>query len=567
MKQAHFKRALPLAMALALAACGGGGGGDAPTGGTSHPSGASAVSSGAISAFGSVFINGHEFATGSARVVDDDTDDTAGTASALEVGEVVDVEPASSSTGAAPVAQWLHIHPLARGYVDASDTAAHTLTVMGQVVSLDSGTLYSDHRACVGAATNPCTAVTDASGLAATAAGTPGSYVTVDGYLFGSTAGAAQIVATLVSVRDVPTAFPAAFKAEGVVGATTVAGASAGVTIGGLAVDLDHATCRVDGHSTACAGAFAAGEVVSVFAATAPALPATAFSPTVAIERRHLPVQTAGQVVEFDGRVSASTPASGGSAATFVVRGVTVDTSQLPAGTSLPAVGDMVRVTGTVSADGLSVTATSIRITHAARSVSYAFAGDVTAVAAGTVSGTFDVTVLGQTIVVSDQTRLSDRQSRRWEDDDPQSNPFNITTFQAYLAASASQHVAVKAAKDSSGVLQALSFSIWPASTSSEVAGPVDATPAPVAASASAPGTFSVDGVAVSAAASAIHFAHRGLSAISAGDEVIASNTFSSDVLDVAATQSLSNFVVDFGPGHVGGDDVPLFGGGEVPLY
>ncbi|HEY8977542.1 MAG TPA: DUF5666 domain-containing protein, partial [Burkholderiaceae bacterium] len=480
MTAAPFMRALPFAVALALAACGGGGGGtDTSNNGTSSPSSAdTAVSSGAISAFGSVFVNGHEFATGSARVMDDDTGDTAGRVSELEVGQVVDVEPSSSSTTAAPVAQWLHVHPLVRGYVDASDTTAGTITVMGQVVSLDSGTLFSDHRACVAATTNACTAVTDASGLVATTGGTPGTYATVDGYLFSSTAGSAQIVATLVSVRDVPTSYPAAFKAEGVVGATTVGGATAGVTIGGLAVDLDHATCRVDGKPVACATAFAAGEVVSVFSATAPALPATAFNATVAIERRHLPVQTAGQAVEFDGRVSASTPASGTMAATFVVRGVTVDTSQMPAGTSLPAVGDMVRVAGTVSADGLSVVATSIKITHAARSVSYALSGDVTAVAAGTVSGTFNVTVLGQTIVVSDQTRLSDRQTWQWMDDDPQSNPFNIATFQTYLAASASQHVAVKAAKDSSGVLQALSFAIWPASTFSEVAGPVDATPA-----------------------------------------------------------------------------------------
>ena len=561
MKQAPFTRALPWAIALALAACGGGGGGsDTSNGGTSSPTGANnAVSSGAISAFGSVFVEGHEFATGSARVMDDDTGDTSGKVSELEVGQVVDVEQASSSTSAAPVAQWLHVHPLARGYVDAYDATANTITVMGQVVSLDSGTLFSDHRACVGASTNPCTAVSDASGLNATAGGTPGSYATVDGYLFSSTAGSANIVATLVSVRDVPTSFPAAFKAEGVVGATTATGATAGVTIGGLAVDLDHATCRVDGHSTACAGAFAAGEVVSVFSATAPTLPATTFNATIAIERRHLPVQTAGQTVEFDGRVSASTPASGSTAATFVVRGVTVDTSALPAGTSLPAVGDSVRVEGTVSADGLSVLASEIRITHAARSVSYALAGDVTAVAAGTVSGTFNVTVLGQTIVVSGQTRLSDHQTWHWMDHDPQSNPFNITTFQAYLAASASQHVAVKAAKDSSGVLQALSFAIWPASTFSEVAGPVDAAPAPVAASASAPGTFSVDGVAVSAAAGAIHFQHHGLNAVSAGDEVIASGTFAAGVLGVPSTQGSANFVIDFGPGHAGGDDVPLY--------
>ena len=561
MRQTPLTRALPAALALALAACGGGGGDNPPASGTSGPSGASTSpsSSGAITAFGSVFVNGHEFATGSAQVMDDDTGDTSTAVSALEVGQVVDVQPTSTSTNASPAAQWLHVHPLARGYVDASDSTANTLTVMGQTVSLDSGTLYSDHRACLGAS-SPCTAITEASGLSATTAAaggtTPGTYVSVDGYLFSSAAGSAQIVATLVSVHDAPGAtFGAAFKAEGTVAATT----ASGVTIGGLAVDLSHATCRVDAHATACAGAFAAGDVVSVFSATAPALPATAFSATVAIERKHLPVQTAGAAVEFDGSVSASTPASGGTAATFVVRGVTVDTSALPAGTSLPAAGDLVRVAGTVSADGLSVTASAIRILHAARSVSYAFAGNVTAVDAGSASGTFNVTVLGQTIVVSSQTRLSDRQSWQWFDRDPQSNPFNIATFQTYLAASASQHVAVKAAKDSGGVLQALSLAIWPTSTSSEVAGPVDATPAPVAASASAPATFSIDGVAVSAVAGAIHFARHGSATLAAGDEVAASGSFAAGVLDVAATPSFSNFVLDLGAPHVGGDDVPLY--------
>ena len=561
MRHIPLARAWPAAFALALAACGGGGGSGAGTP-TTGPAGTSAspTSSGAITAFGSVFVNGHEFATGSAQVMDDDTGDTSGHVSALEVGQVVDVQPTSASTSAAPAAQWLHVHPLARGYVDASDTTANTITVMGQTVSLDSGTLFSDHRACVNATTGACTAVADATGLALTAGSTGGSYVTVDGYLFSSAAGSAQIVATLVSVHDVPTnGFAAAFKAEGLVGGTTVSGATAGVTIGGLAVDLDGATCRVDGHSTPCTGAFAAGDVVSVFAATAPALPAAAFNATIAIERRHLPVQTAGAAVEFDGRVSASTPASGGDAATFVVRGVTVDTSGLPAGTSLPAVGDLVRVTGTVSADGLSVAASAIRILNAAQSVSYAFAADVAAVAAGSTSGTFDVTVLGQTVVVSSQTRLSDRQSWQWFDHDPQSDPFNITTFQAYLAASASQHVAIKAAKDSSGVLQALSLSIWPASSYSEVAGPVDATPAPVAGSSSAPATFSIDGVAVSAADSAIHFVHHAGSAIAAGDEVAASGTFASGLLTVAATHPVDNFVIDFGAPHVGNEDVPLY--------
>ena len=559
MRQPPITRALPFALALALAACGGGGA-DSPGGGMSSPTSVAGTSSGAITAFGSVFVNGHEFDTTSAQVVDDDTGDTTARVAGLEVGQVVDVDPSSSSTSAAPRAQWLHVHPLARGYVDALDATANTLTVMGQGVSLDSGTLFSDHRACVSAATSPCTAIADATGLVATTGTTGGTYVTVDGYLFSSAAGSAQIVATLVAVRDVPTGnLPAAFKAEGVVTATTATSSTSGVTIGGLAVDLSHATCRVDGHSSACASAFSSGEVVSVFSATAPALPATAFNATIAIERRHLPVQTAGASVEFDGRVSASTPAAGSTAATFVVRGVTVDTSALPAGTSLPAVGDVVRVAATVSSDGLSVAATAIHILHAARSVSYGFAGDVTAVAAGDASGTFDVTVLGQTVVVSAQTRLSDRQSRHWFDNDPQSNPFNITTFQTYLAASASQHVAVKAAKDSSGNLQALSLSIWPTSSFSEVAGPVDATPVPVAGSSTAPATFSIDGVPVSAANGALHFLHHGSTGVAAGDEVVASGTFASGTLGVTATQGFGNFVIDFGAPRSDDEDPPLY--------
>jgi hypothetical protein len=298
MRHAFLAQALPVAFALALAGCGGGGGGsDRPGGTNSGPTGTSTSppSSGAITAFGSVFVNGHEFATGSAQVMDDDTGDTSGKVSALEVGQVVDVQPTAASTGASPAAQWLHVHPLVRGYVDASDATAGTLSVMGQVVSLDSGTLFSDHRACLGAATHPCTAVTDASGLAVTTgSAAPGSYVSVDGYLFSSAAGTAQVVATLVSVHDAPGAgFRAAFKVEGVVGTTTSSAGSAGLTIGGLAVDLSHATCRIDGQATACAGAFASGEVVSVFSATAPPLPAATFDATVAIERRHLPVQTA----------------------------------------------------------------------------------------------------------------------------------------------------------------------------------------------------------------------------------------------------------------------------------
>src|SRR4051812_45629323 len=91
------RRVLPIALALTVAAglsaCGGGGGGSdtAATPGTT-PTATSSTSSGVITAFGSVFVNGHRFHTGNARVIDDDTGAVSTSATGLEVGMVVDVK-------------------------------------------------------------------------------------------------------------------------------------------------------------------------------------------------------------------------------------------------------------------------------------------------------------------------------------------------------------------------------------------------------------------------------------------------------------------------------------------
>jgi len=227
-----------LVAVITLAACGGGGGGSTSSPGTATPS---AVSSGTVTAFGSIFVNGHEFSTASARIIDDDTGTTV-SASALEVGMSVDVTPAATSTSASPQAAEVHLHPLARGVVDGSDTTAGTLVVMGQTVQITSATNFSDHRACLTAAT-PCAPITGQTALSATtgsgSSAVAGNYVGVHGYLYASPAGATNIVATLVSVADQPAAPSAvAYKAEGVV---TAVGTSA-VTIGGLAIDLSSAT-------------------------------------------------------------------------------------------------------------------------------------------------------------------------------------------------------------------------------------------------------------------------------------------------------------------------------------
>jgi hypothetical protein len=540
-----------LAAALSLVACGGGGG---TAGGNSTASSAGSISSGTITAFGSVFVNGHEFATGSAQVIDDDTGATSSGNAGLEVGMAVDVRAAANSSSSASVAAEIHVHPLARGIVDTSDSTGGTLTVMGQTVQITASTLFSDHRACLTATTSPCTAIAGQSGLTATtgtgSSAVPGNYVTVHGFLFssGTPPGSANIVATLVSVGDAPaTAVPVGYKAEGVV----TAAASNSITIGGLAIDLSNATCRNASGVTPCTGAFSAGQTVSVFGATAPALPATSFTAGVARLRSKLVVETVGASVELEGKVSSVTTTA------FVLRGITVDASALTGG--LPAQGDFVRVLGTVADGGNSILASSLTILHAALSATYGLEGNVGAgdVAPGTATNTFVLTLLGQSIAVDASTRLDDRTV----DDDSASamaNPFNITTFETYLATSSPRHVVVRAQADASGNLSALSVTITKASTVSGIAGLVDATPAPVN-GATTPSTLSVHGLAVSADPAAIvKWANdRGTATatVAAGDLVLARGSFvpgSPGTLNVAAPTgtlmgAAANIVIDFG--------------------
>jgi hypothetical protein len=561
---------LAAAVTLALAACGGGSGSDAgSTGPTSNSAGSTgpvssalgaspgAESSGTISAFGSVFVNGHEFDTRSAHVFDDDTGSwTTGTAS-LEVGMMVDVKAGADSSSASPSADEVHVHPLARGVVDASNTTASTLTVLGQTVQLTAATNFSDHRACLTATASPCTAITGQAALSATtgsgSGAVAGTYVTVHGYLYSTsaTSGAADIVATLVSVGDAPTAASGVnYQAAGLV---TAVGTSS-VTIGGLAIDLTGAHCfAATGASAACASAFSVGEIVSAYASAAPALPVTTLAASVARLRSRLPVQTAGASVELEGKVSSVTTAA---PASFVIDGVTVDASTLT--TTLPAVGDQVRVLGTVASGGTSVTATSVSVLHAAASATFGLEGNVDGVVAGSTANTYTLSLLGQRITVDASGRLADRSGRDGYSGGSSSNPFNISTFQTYLAASSSQHVQVQAQTDGSGNLSALAVTIVPASTVAAISGTVDASPVPFNSTATGtPTTFAIHGLAVSADPSSIAKQYNGrrstTTAISAGDLVLAVGTYASGTLTVAATTGASrgpvtNEVIDSGP-------------------
>lgn len=538
--------AVMAAMPVWLSACGGGGsssssGSSSPT--TVSGATANAQSSGAITAFGSVFVNGHEFATDHVNVVDDDTGAQSSGTAALEVGMTVDVKAAEGSTSAHPVASDIHVHALARGAVDALDSTAGTLRVMGQRVLTTAATVIVDRRACVTATTSPCTAkasLADLSVISTSGTPTPGSYVGVHGYLFSDST--TDAVATLLVIGDAPTdgTTPAAYKAEG---AVTVHSGSH-VTIGLLDVDLGAATCRVEGAPQPCATAFAVGDIVSAFSSSAPATsPVSAFAATSARLAKRLSVQTAGATIELEGRVSAA------SSGHLVVRGLNIDTSGLGSSFTLPSVGDEVRVVGTWSSDGTTVTATSVTLEHAARAVSvdYETTLQTADISAGATAGAFNLRVLGQTVIVNATTRLADHAVSHSRES---SHPFNIDTFQTYLAASPSQHVLIRASVDTtSGSVIARAVTLIPTRNVFAIAGRVDATPAPVNAATT---TFAVRGVAVSAAAAAVlNGRHGSTTTVQAGDLVLVRGTWDGSTLNVAApTGSTPNelqIVIDTG--------------------
>ncbi len=483
-----------LALVMALGACGGGGSGSDDS--TLSGASADATSSGTITAFGSVYVNGHKFNTDSARVVDDDTGAVSTGSEVLEVGMVVDVRAASHSHPDRPVAAELRVHPLARGVVDASDGSAGTVKVMGQTVQLTAATVFSDRRSCVEATTDPCAAVSSQAELiATTGSGTgavAGHYVVVHGYLYAPTEGStsAQIVATLVSLRDSSSETGATYKAEGVVSEVNTTART--LTVGGLTVDYTQAACYKARSNADCATAFSVGQVVSAYSASMPTLPVSQLTADVLRVRSKTVVETEGATVELEGKVASL------SGSQFVLRGMVIDAASLSSG-SLPVAGDVVRVLGVVASGGTQITASSVTLLRPAAARAVGLEGDHSGITPGSTAQTYVVTLLGQRITVDAETRLADRSSARASRAHRSSNPFNIGTFESYLAAAASKQLRIAALDDGSGNLRALSLTLVADTAVSGVAGTAsgsDSTGNPV--------LFTVHGVAVQADTTAI---------------------------------------------------------------
>jgi hypothetical protein len=127
-----------LLTALFIAACGGGGG--SAGGGI----GGTGKSVGAISGFGSIFVNGVEFHTGSAAISIDDSA-VAGTEGDLKLGMVVEIEGEFNDDGTTGTAFTVISDDVVEGPITvAVNTTEQSFTVMNREVFYSASTIFED---------------------------------------------------------------------------------------------------------------------------------------------------------------------------------------------------------------------------------------------------------------------------------------------------------------------------------------------------------------------------------------------------------------------------------------
>ena len=129
-----------LAAAVLAIGCGGGGGG-----GDTAVAAGSAFTMGTINGFGSIIVNGVRFEDSHAQVVDDD--DQAHDRSELKLGMTVEVQSdrvQADSSGRSAQAQRIRFGAEIVGPVEAVDTTAGQLTVLGQSVEVTATTVFDN---------------------------------------------------------------------------------------------------------------------------------------------------------------------------------------------------------------------------------------------------------------------------------------------------------------------------------------------------------------------------------------------------------------------------------------
>ena len=144
------KMAATAVLAAGMVACGGGGGGDGsnppPGNGGGNPPPAGGIDGvgrvkGAITGFGSIIVNGVKFSTTSAAFK---IEDSPGSESELEVGDVVEIEGRISDDGTTGTAETVTFNDSVEGPVSDVSLATSTLVVLGQTVRVTGTTVFDD---------------------------------------------------------------------------------------------------------------------------------------------------------------------------------------------------------------------------------------------------------------------------------------------------------------------------------------------------------------------------------------------------------------------------------------
>lgn len=140
MNWALFRNMIMTASALLMVAACGGGGGTVASGGT----GGTGISSGTVTAFGSVFVNGVEFSTTSSSVTENGAsgpDETTDPHRGLKVGMVVEVEGSFDDNGTTGTSADITYKDNLEGPIySISGTTTKTAVILGQTVIMDSQT-------------------------------------------------------------------------------------------------------------------------------------------------------------------------------------------------------------------------------------------------------------------------------------------------------------------------------------------------------------------------------------------------------------------------------------------
>ncbi|HEU4627637.1 MAG TPA: DUF5666 domain-containing protein [Steroidobacteraceae bacterium] len=116
-------------------------GGDQMAGieGSGAPVASSVVTTGRITGFGSIIVDGVEYATSDATIR---IDDQPGTEAQLHIGDIVTIEGALDAAGVQGTARDVSFKADARGTVSQVDAAAGTFVVLGQTVAVDNDTIF-----------------------------------------------------------------------------------------------------------------------------------------------------------------------------------------------------------------------------------------------------------------------------------------------------------------------------------------------------------------------------------------------------------------------------------------